>query len=192
MGRKKPVKHTVHTRHPRYNVPQYPRGSDKGKTRKTASLHPLSNNKIKHFSEWDGTRRTYRAEYILKRYNPKTAKEIAKILYEGMNQECKTIYDVQYPMFLKDKNLVKYVTESRPESPDWHNYYITHVDMVDINADLWKLSPTLRKRYPSKKKMFMGTDIGAGWHNQMKDVSKEISRLRKKDERKGIKKKILI
>ncbi|MHA1286034.1 MAG: hypothetical protein ACTSPB_01400 [Candidatus Thorarchaeota archaeon] len=29
MGRKRksPVKHTVHTKHPRYNVPQYPRGS---------------------------------------------------------------------------------------------------------------------------------------------------------------------
>ncbi|MHA1286060.1 MAG: hypothetical protein ACTSPB_01530 [Candidatus Thorarchaeota archaeon] len=28
MRRKSPRKHTVHTKHPRYNVPQYPRGSD--------------------------------------------------------------------------------------------------------------------------------------------------------------------
>jgi len=26
MGRKRPVKHTVHTKHPRYNTSQYPRG----------------------------------------------------------------------------------------------------------------------------------------------------------------------
>ena len=26
MGRKRPVKHTVHTRHPKYNVPDYLRG----------------------------------------------------------------------------------------------------------------------------------------------------------------------
>jgi len=30
MGRKRPVKHTVHTRHPRYRVPNYPRGRGEG------------------------------------------------------------------------------------------------------------------------------------------------------------------
>ncbi|MDO8659659.1 MAG: hypothetical protein Q7K54_03595 [Candidatus Parcubacteria bacterium] len=133
----------------------------------------LLNNKVKHISNWDGSLKTYKTEYILRKFKPKTAKRIASILRDNYNKKSKTIYDKEFPMFYNSPRLVKLVKMAKKDSPAWWNYYITHLDFVDLASSIWKLSPHFQKLYPSKKQMYMGTDIGGGWHNLLKDIRKE-------------------
>lgn len=140
-------------------------------------------NLIKHTSDWDGTLRSYKAEYILHRFNPTNAQDIVDILETEVNPQWNNIYDKKFPMFERIPKLVDYV-QKRAKGKDvekYHNSWITGIDTTDIVADLWKLSPTLQHIYPSKPRehpesWVFGTYIGSGWHDLRKDVEKEMRR----------------
>lgn len=132
-------------------------------------------NLIGHSSEHDGTIRSAKACYIINKYNPKSASDVADILIKNRNKEIKTIEDVEYPMFFEDKKLVEYC--EKQEKPTWVNYCVSHVDSVDLSADLWKLSPTLHKKY--KKNLVIssptfGTHHFEGWHKLKRDIAVEL------------------
>ena len=142
-------------------------------------IYGKPHNRIQHFSDWDGTLRTYKAEYVIRRFQPKYGEDMARIWKEQENRECKTIYCVDFAMFLEIPELVEFVKAGRetitaqrlpwmkstPEENDkWFNYYVTHWDIIDACADTWKLSPRLKRNYPSHFQWFMGSDIGEGWH----------------------------
>lgn len=64
------------------------------------------------------------------------------------------------------------------ERHEWYmNRCVAHADNVDLCADIWELSPTVKENYPSTEKMFMGTDIGAGWHDFKREVEKELYKI---------------
>jgi len=136
-------------------------------------------NLIDHASKHDGTKRSAQACHIIRKYNPKTAKDVANILAGDRNRNVKTIEDVEYPMFFDNKKLVNYC---KKEKTRWKNYCVSHVDSVDISADLWELSPTLRKKYAKPmviKSPTFGTGTFEGWHRLKEDIGKELRKKRK-------------
>lgn len=153
-------------------------------------------NLIGHISEHDGTRRSIQACYIIEKFNPQNAKDFAKIIYDN-NLE-KGIIGWNLPMFLENKDLVDFCqlesqksdfysgktdpwmsAEAKEKKKEWHEWYmhrcVAHADDVDLSADIWKLSPTIMENYPSERKMFMGTDIGQGWHRFKRESLEEMS-----------------
>lgn len=152
-------------------------------------------NLINHMSERDGTKRSAQACFIIKRFNPKSAKELADVIRENKLEE--NIIGWHLPMFGESDKLVHFckkeaekhdfyngkTTSSMSETEkqrkkSWNEWYVTdcvtHADDIDLCADIWKLSPEINKNYPSVVKMYMGTDIGAGWHNFHGDVQTEL------------------
>jgi hypothetical protein len=152
-------------------------------------------NLINHMSEHDGTRRSAQACFIIKRFNPKSAVDLANVIRENKLEE--NIIGWHLPMFAESDRLMHFckkeaeqhdfyngkVTSSMSETEkkrkkDWNEWYVTdcvtHADDVDLCADIWKLSPEINKNYPSVVKMYMGTDIGAGWHKFHGDVQTEL------------------
>lgn len=157
-------------------------------------------NLIGHISEHDGTRRSAHACYMIEKYNPQDAKDTAKIIFDNNIQ--RGIIGWNMPMFWKDKELVDFChmesqeqhsgfysgktepwmsEEGKEGKKEWHDWYmhscVAHADDVDLIADLWKLSPNIHANYPSEKRMYMGTDIGAGWHKFKRDTLAELERL---------------
>jgi len=134
-------------------------------------------NRIGHISDWDGTLRTLKAEYVMKRLAPKDAKDLARKLKEKKNKRYKTIYDKEYPFLTRCRQLVKFVRINRQNDEEFWNLWITHIDPVDINADLWKLFPEWRERYPSRGYKTVPYIIGAGkimdggWHDAVSDFN---------------------
>lgn len=130
-------------------------------------------NKIGHASDWDGTLRSHKALYAIKRFNPKNASDIARIWIEERNRPA-DIYQVQFPMFLENEALTSFVYKNLNDQAHdrFVDYYITHWDLTDSVADLWKLSPILKMKYPGHVQMFSGVNIGAGWQEILRDVRK--------------------
>jgi len=144
----------------------------RGHTRKKRTLVGV-NNRIKHISDWDGTLRTYKAEYVWKKLKPKNAVDLANKLWALRNPNAKTIYDPIYPFFYGCKKLVDFVKRNKPNKKLW-NYYITEIDSVDLNADLWKLFPAWRKKYPAKGySIVFGTKVmEGGWHDAVREFER--------------------
>ncbi|MBD3245116.1 MAG: hypothetical protein GF335_03935 [Candidatus Moranbacteria bacterium] len=118
-------------------------------------------NLIKHISDEDGTLRSAKACYIIKEFNPDNATELAEIILNNINRNSDTIYHARVPMFYNNKKLVKYVesfTASR-----WINYHITKLDTIDLPADMCKLSPKFKKRYPGDK-----------WHDAVREFESRL------------------
>ena len=81
------------------------------------------------------------------------------------------VYEVQFPMFLENPELAAFVDANLPpEDSEWRNYYLTHWDLTDSVADMWKLSHALRKAYPTRDRMFHGVNIGEGWQDLLRQV----------------------
>ena len=136
-------------------------------------------NLIGHGFDWDGTLRSYKAEYIINKFDPTNAYDIVDILESEVNPLWNDIYDQQFPMFYNNDEFVNYVDERAGKDNKFRNYYITNIDRTDIVADMWKLSPKLQQIYPSKPRedpnnWVFGTYIGAGWHDLLKEVEKEM------------------
>lgn len=152
-------------------------------------------NLIEHISEHDGTRRSIQACHIIEKFNPQNAKDFAKIIYDN-NIEKGISWNL--PMFWENKELVNFCQleaqksdfysgkteprmsdEAKEHKKHWHEWYmqrcVVNPDDVDLSADIWKLSPTIMQNYPSEKKMFMGTDIGEGWHTFKKESLEALS-----------------
>lgn len=139
-------------------------------------------NKIRHSSSWDGTLRTLKAEYIMKVLKPKNAKDLAAKLKRRRNKSAMVMSDKIYPFLYNCKPLVDFVKKNRPDEEDkkYWNYWITAISSIDINADLWKLFPTWKKKYPAKgHTIVMGTKVmKSGWHDSVREFEKEMSRLK--------------
>lgn len=76
-------------------------------------------------------------------------------------------------MFLEVPGLVDFVTTNVEEKgKSGINYYITHWDLTDSIADMWRLYPVLKMNYPGRLEMFSGVNIGAGWHDIIEKVRK--------------------
>ena len=76
-------------------------------------------NLIGHISEHDGIRRSEQACYIIEKYNPETAKDMAVLLYGNMQPsffENKMID--YYPMFWENKKLVDFCLKESQENHD--------------------------------------------------------------------------
>jgi len=145
-------------------------------------------NLIGHSSDWDGTLRSYKAEQFLEQREPKTAEDIARFLAYEKNKDFHApsgkgkldwpIYRVEYPFFLKNKNLEKYV-KANGKYKDFEMNNRTHVDDIDFVATIWNLSPHFQKKYPEEGKKF------SGWHDLRRDVGYHESKfLRLKKHRK--------
>jgi hypothetical protein len=136
-------------------------------------------NLIQHSSDWDGSLRSFKATYALERYRPNSAGQIARIWLEEMNPPPGNVYQVQFPMFLENADLVRFVEANIPlEDTKWKNYYITHWDLTDSVADMWKLSPELQKAYPTVDEWFQGVNIGKGWQGLLRQVRTILDRNR--------------
>jgi len=148
-------------------------------------------NLINHINEHDGIRRSEQACYIIEKYNPQDAKDMASILV-GNKQPTTAGNEMHdyYPMFWEDKKLVEFCHN---ESQTQHNGHfakgkryewymkscVGHVDNVDIHADVWNLSPTIKIQYPSvttwREKtagshIFINEDSPVeGWHDFKRD-----------------------
>ena len=163
-------------------------------------------NLINHISEHDGIRRSLQACQIIENFNPQNAKDFAKIVHDNNIQ--KGIIGWNMPMFWDNQQLVDFChkesqvqhdgyysgeqdgkygspenirdhNKRKKEAHDWYMHScVAHADDIDLSADVWKLSPIIKENYPSEKKMFMGTDIGQGWHKFKSDVLSELARLR--------------
>jgi hypothetical protein len=134
-------------------------------------------NKIGHAYDWDGTLRSYKALYAIGRFHPRKAGDIARIWIEEQNVPA-DMFQVQFPMFLEIPDLIEFV-KSNIDGSEWEkyqNYYITHWDLTDSVADMWKLSPVLKMNYPGHRQMFNGVNIGAGWHEILESVRKSLDR----------------
>jgi len=147
------------------------------------TIYGQPHNRIGQVSDWDGTLRTYKAEYMLRQFQPRFGEDMARIWEEQQNFGCKTIYDVQFPIFLEIPELAEFVNAGRDtgtftgiraddivHNREWYSYYMTHWDLVDACADTWHLSPALKRNYPSTFKWFWGADIGEGWHNYLHET----------------------
>ena len=134
-------------------------------------------NLINHSSNRDGTIRSAKTCYIIKKFNPTNAGDVAEILIKNRAKKVKTIYDKEYPMFFNDKRLVNFCLKT--DKKEWLNYCVSHIDSVDLSADLWKLSPIIHKKY-SKKIVIDSPSFGRGtfegWHNFKKDIVRELSK----------------
>lgn len=127
-------------------------------------------NLINHVSDWDGTLRSYKATHAIRRFQPNSAGQIARIWIEEANHPA-DVSQVQFPMFLESEGLVDFVNRNTPsEDYQWRNYYLTHWDLTDSVADMWKLSHALQKAYPTKDRWFQGVNIGMGWQDLLKQV----------------------
>lgn len=149
-------------------------------------------NLIEHMSIHDGTRRSLQACHIIEQFNPQDSVDMARIL-KRENTMVLGRLSYRIPLFWDIKRLVLFcgkesrksdmyggwenVPEDRKKSlgeegranyDKWHHWYmdrcVSHADGVDLLADIWKLSPVVNRNYPSEKKIYMGTDIGEGWH----------------------------
>jgi hypothetical protein len=134
-------------------------------------------NKIGHVSDWDGTLRSYKALYAIKRFHPHNPGDIARIWIEERNDPA-DMFQVQFPMFLEIPELVEFVTDSLLDQmyDRYFNYYMTHWDLTDSIADMWKLSPVLKMNYPGHIQMFSGVNIGEGWQEILRSVRKILDR----------------
>lgn len=133
-------------------------------------------NLINHVSDWDGSLRSFKAMYALKRFHPLSAGQIARIWMEE-RFPLKEIEDVEFPMFLENPDLVKFVLANlSPEDSKWVNWYITRWDMTDSVADMWKLSPELQAAYPTHDRWFQGVNIGKGWQDLLQQVQTILER----------------
>ena len=162
--------------------------------------HEGFKNLIGHASEEDGLKRSAKACYIIKHFNPQNAKDMATVLVTQLNRR-----EGYYPMFFEDRDLVnfchvramewadRYRTEYGGEehikkmekrAQEEYEWYmrdcVGHIDAIDIHADVWKLSPIINAQYPSEERMFGGVNIGEGWHNFKKESMMEAERLRKR------------
>lgn len=128
-------------------------------------------NEIGHASDWDGTLRSYKALSAIERYYPKNPGDIARIWIEDRNTPA-DVYQIEFPMFLETPMLVEFVTEAIKDQnyERYFNYYVTHWDLTDSVADMWKLSPYLKLHYPGHREMFNGVNIGEGWHELLRKV----------------------
>ncbi len=135
-------------------------------------------NLINHISEHDGTRRSEQACYLIEKFNPETAKDMAFIMYgnEQPTVAGNKMIDY-YPMFWEDKKLVDfcrtYAEEKYPKEKDDKPFSgsnrsmrewviktcVGGVDKIDIYADVWRLSPNIKQEYPTKEK----------WKDRFKD-----------------------
>jgi hypothetical protein len=135
-------------------------------------------NAIDHVSAWDGTLRTHKALYALRRYHPNSAGEIARIWLEERNP-LKNVEDVEFPMFLENPDLVGFVEANLPlDDAKWKNWHITRWDLTDSVADMWKLSPELQAAYPTVDEWFQGVNIGKGWQELLRQVRTILDRNR--------------
>ena len=157
------------------------KGEHWSKDDKKCSYLKNTHNKIKHFSDWDGTLRTYKAETFIANFNPHSGKDMAKILKAQKSPKCKTVYDECYPILNTNKKLKKFYRENYALEKDvkawededkqrkeWQNYFINHMDLTDIVADMWKLSPSLRSKYRKRP------DGYEGWHTLLHEVRNEL------------------
>ena len=116
-------------------------------------------NLINHSSEEDGIKRSAKACYIIKTFDPQTADELKEILKDNNNYASKWIWHISYPMFFNDKQLVDYCKKIKISNSAWLNYCVTKLDMIDLGADMSKLSPALSKKYGGEK-----------WHNLVREL----------------------
>jgi len=150
-------------------------------------------NLINHSSDYDGIIRSEKACYIIEKFNPQNAAEIAMIL-DGNRQwvtgDNRMVW--YYPMFWEDKKLVKFCEDYAKK----HGYdegfikgCVGYIDDVDISADIWELSPTIRVQYPTvstfhekfkNSRIILGGDVPyEGWHELKKDIMSNSEMLRK-------------
>ncbi len=135
-------------------------------------------NLIGHISDYDGTRRSEQACYIIEKFNPENAKDMAAILYGNLQPTVAgNPMHGYYPMLWEDKKLVDFCKKDmreRGKSINDENHWILkgcvgHIDNIDIYADVWRLSPTLQHRYPTNKTWgdkFKNTHIYTGEENE--------------------------
>jgi len=150
--------------------------TETGKYRKSINSCEEFGNLINHSSIHDGTVRSAKACFMINKFNPKSAEEVANILKKN-KKDIKTIYEKEYPMFFEDKKLVNYCKEYHKGKEEWVNYCVSHIDMVDISADLWELSPILKEKYKEPliiESPTFGKGVFEGWHRLKKDVEKEL------------------
>jgi hypothetical protein len=134
-------------------------------------------NLIKHVSDWDGTLRSHKAMYALNRFHPISAGQIARIWIEERNHPLKNVEDVQFPMFLENADLVRFVGENiSQDDAQWLNWYVTRWDLTDSVADMWKLSPELQAAYPTEDEWYQGVNIGMGWQDLLRGVRTVLER----------------
>lgn len=132
------------------------------------------NKNVLNISPFHAKLRAFKACTIIDEFNPKTAKDIAKILVNKRNPNAKTIYDIEYPFLMENKELEWFVEKNMEHGyENFKNHYISHLDTVDTTGDIWKVSKPLKKKYRTRTKMFMGENIGEGWLKLLKDVEKE-------------------
>lgn len=137
----------------------------------------LPYNKIGHVSDWEGTLRSYKAIRAITRFGPRNSGDIARIWIEERNVPA-DMFEVEFPMFLEIPELVDFVTANLADRTDerYFNYYVTHWDLTDSVADMWKLSPWLQRQYPTHTQMFQGVNIGMGWQKLLQEVRRILFR----------------
>lgn len=136
-----------------------------------------AHNLIGHASDWDGTLRSYKAETAINRFHPRGAGQIAQIFLEEQNPLA-SMTDVQFPMFLENDALFRFVMDNldRDAISRAGIFYVTHWDLTDAVADMWKLSPVLKLGFPSRDQWYSGTNIGLGWLDLLTQVKTIIRR----------------
>lgn len=130
-----------------------------------------ANNLIGHVSDWDGTLRTYKAMTAIERFHPRSAGQIAQIFLEEQNPLA-GMHEVEFPMFLENTALYNFVIGNmdRLALDRAGTYFVTHWNLTDAVADMWKLSPELQKAFPSTDHWFSGVNIGEGWFDLLDKV----------------------
>lgn len=128
-------------------------------------------NLIGHASDWDGTLRTYKALTAIERFHPRSAGQIAQIFLEEKNPLA-GMSEVEFPMFLENTALYNFVIGNmdRLALDRAGTYFVTHWNLTDAVADMWKLSPELQKAFPSTDHWFNGVNIGEGWFDLLDKV----------------------
>ena len=78
-------------------------------------------NLIEHISDYDGTRRSEQACYIIEKFNPENAKDMAAIVYGNLQSTVagNPMHDY-YPMLWEDKKLVDFCYNESQKSENHH------------------------------------------------------------------------
>lgn len=136
-----------------------------------------SNNLIGHASDWEGTLRTYKALTAIERFHPRNASQIARIFIEEQNPIA-DMREMQFPMFLENTALYNFVLHNLDANQIDRagNYFVTHWDITQGVADMWRLSPVLQEAFPSTNHWFNGINIGEGWFDLLDKVKTIVRR----------------
>ncbi|MCJ7609761.1 hypothetical protein MUP00_08865 [Candidatus Bathyarchaeota archaeon] len=149
------------------NIPKNPRNL----------IRPWSNADV-----FNDTILTHKTEFIIDRFAPKEASDIARMwveerAYSGGYRK----YTPEFPMFYEYAPLVDFVMKNADKRGGdlskweyYRNWLVAHLDPVDIVAALWALSPELLDKYQNYVDRYKGMEkTREGWqalHREFKEI----------------------